>query len=93
MLFEWDEHKSRINLRKHGVDFETAVLAFFDSNLLLEKDRIDESGEQRWSALGLAGLQVLMVVHVYRSTEDGEEIIRIVSARKASAAQCRRYSE
>jgi uncharacterized protein len=93
MLFEWDERKSRINLRKHGVDFETAVLAFSDSNLFLEEDQIDESGEQRWSALGLAGPQVLMVVHVYRSTENGEEIIRIISARKASAAQCRRYSE
>jgi uncharacterized DUF497 family protein len=93
MRFEWDERKSQANRRKHGVDFETASLAFRDPNLVIEEDRIDESGEQRFAALGLAAAQLLMVVHVYRSTHNGEEIIRIISARKASQLQRRRYSQ
>jgi uncharacterized protein len=89
--FEWDENKSEINRAKHGVDFETAARAFEDPNLLIQEDRIDESGEQRWVALGLAAAQLLMVVHVYRSTENDEEIIRLISARKAGPAQRREY--
>lgn len=89
--FEWDENKGRSNRAKHGIDFETAARAFEDPNLLIYKDRIDESGEQRWAALGLVAAQVLMVAHVYRSTQNDEEIIRIVSARKAGPAERREY--
>ncbi len=93
MLFEWDPDKNRSNLTKHGIDFATAALVFADPQLLLREDRVDETGEQRWHALGVAGgvEPVLIVVHVSRESNHGEEIIRIISARKARARESRAY--
>jgi uncharacterized DUF497 family protein len=64
---------------------------FDDEFLTLDMDRIDEEGEQRWHAIGLVDDYPLLVVHVYRSTKDGEEIIRIISARKTRDRESRRY--
>ena len=92
MEFEWDEDKNRANRIKHGVSFETAAHVFDDQNHVLWKDRIDESGEQRWHAVGLTDDLPLLVVHVYRSKHNNdEEIIRIISARQARASESRRY--
>jgi uncharacterized protein len=92
MEFEWDEVKERTNRIKHGVRFDTALQVFSDPNQLLVEDRIDEeTGETRWHTVGLVEQSVLLVVHVYRSKIDGQEIIRILSARKASQSEVRRY--
>lgn len=66
MQFEWDADKNRANLSKHGIDFASAALVFADPQATLREDRIDETGERRWHALGLAaGLEpILLVVHV-----------------------------
>jgi uncharacterized DUF497 family protein len=84
MRFEWDAVKNRSNLKKHaGIDFETASRVFADTNLILRKDRVVD-GEQRWHALGAVRKAVLLVVHVYREeSPNGEEVIRIISAREA----------
>jgi uncharacterized DUF497 family protein len=71
---------------------------FSDELCLFDVDRVDSSGEQRWHAVGLAGIEgepalVLLVVHAYRENHDGEEIIRIISARKAAKRDVRRYQE
>ena len=81
MQFEWDPDKNRANLLKHGIDFELSALVF------------DETGERRWHALGLAaGLKpVLLVVHVYGEAINGEEIARIIPARKARKSEHRAY--
>jgi uncharacterized protein len=92
MEFEWDERKELTNRAKHGVEFDTALQVFSDPNRLLVQDRIDdETGETRWHALGLVKQSVLLVVHVYRSKINGQEIIRILSARKANKNEVRRY--
>lgn len=97
MRYEWDEQKNRENQRKHkGISFEIATLAFEDERRLTELDRVDETGEQRWHLLGVADIgpgasAVLLVVHVYRENRDGEEIIRIISARRADKHDLRRY--
>jgi uncharacterized DUF497 family protein len=99
MRYEWDERKNRQNQRKHdGISFELAVLAFEDQNCIVERDRMDASGEQRWHATGTARITpdvaaVLLVVHAYREESDGEEIIRIISARRAEKHEIRRYRE
>lgn len=98
MRYEWDERKSRLNQKKHGVSFQLAALALEDENCLVRPDRVDETGEQRWHALGSvrlgAGLgAVLFVVHVYREQIHGEEVVRIVSARRAEKHEVRRYRE
>ena len=95
--FEWDERKNRENKRKHGgISFELAALVFEDERRLLRLDRVDEDGEQRWHAVGFVSVgsgmgAVLLVVHVYREDDNGEEIIRIVSARRAGPNDIRRY--
>jgi uncharacterized protein len=92
MRFEWDEGKNRRNLAKHPVSFGTAQLVFDDPRIHVQEDRA-VAGEERWQALGLiGGTVVVLVVHTYRE-EDGEEVIRIISARKAAAPERRAYDE
>jgi uncharacterized DUF497 family protein len=93
MRLEWDERKNRLNREKHGIAFSLAAHVFADECRILEKDRIDEeTGEQRWHAIGRVGdAAIYIVVHVYRGEKDGEETIRIVSARDANQRESRRY--
>jgi uncharacterized DUF497 family protein len=92
LIFEWDENKNLANQKKHeGISFELAARVFDDENLLILEDRTN-GGEQRWHALGSVGAAIiLVVVHTYRETENGEEIIRIISARAAEKREIRRY--
>ena len=91
MRFEWDGRKNRANQRKHGVSFEDAARVFDDP---LALSRIDpRHDDERWITLGSAGGRVLLVAHTYHDSEsnDDEEIIRIISARQATAAERRAY--
>ena len=92
MRFEWDEEKDAANQRRHGgIAFASAALVFNDPGTIFRKDRIVD-GEQRWHAIGAVRKALLLVVHVYRKeNEDGEEIIRTVSAREASKCERRIY--
>jgi len=90
--FEWDEAKARTNERKHGVNFEDAMLVFADPYALVEQDRTVD-GEVRWQTLGLAGgIVLLLVAHTVRNEQD-DEIIRIISARRAVRKERKRYDE
>jgi uncharacterized DUF497 family protein len=97
--YEWDEAKTKRNQRKHaGISFELAALVFEDKRCLIGLDRIDEKGEVRWHAIGAVSIEpaaavVLLVVHAYREDRNGEEIIRIISARRAEKHEIRRYQE
>jgi uncharacterized DUF497 family protein len=95
--FEWDARKAAANAAKHGVTFETGALVFDDPRCLFRQDRIDETGEQRWHAIGAAPLDdgsvLLLVAHVYRRSSDEEEIVRIFSARTAGKDDVGRYQE
>jgi uncharacterized DUF497 family protein len=85
--------KNRSNEKKHSLTFETASLVFGDPNWVLREDRV-LNGEQRWHAIGIAQQAVLVVVHLYREvTSNGEEIVRIISAREAGSRECRIYLE
>jgi len=85
LRFEWDEAKNRQNRRKHGVDFEVAALVFDDANHRSEQDRV-VNGEERWQTIGLVK-ELLLVCHTW--TE--EDVVRIVSARKANGTERNRY--
>jgi uncharacterized DUF497 family protein len=92
MIFEWDEAKARSNLAKHGVAFEDARRVWDDPLHAVIFDRF-EAGEERWQAIGRVGPAVLLlVVHVFPE-EDDERRIRIVSARRATAHERRRYEQ
>ena len=83
MIFAWNEDKDRINRRKHGVSFEAAVRVFEVPAAVSYVERV-ENGEARWQTIGLAaGIVMLLVVHTVEE-ENGEETVRIISARKAS---------
>ena len=92
--FEWDEAKNLSNQRKHdGVSFETACQVFQDPLHVSTQDRI-ESGEQRWQTVGaVQGFVILLVAHTITEDDDGGsvEIIRIISARRATPRERRRY--
>ena len=63
MKFEWDEAKNDVNIRKHGIDFETAQLVFDDPCCVTFVERVVE-GEQRWHAIGsIEDIIILVVVH------------------------------
>jgi uncharacterized DUF497 family protein len=80
MKFEWDEHKNKINIQKHGINFRDAVYVFSDPFALSIPDDYAEY-EERWLLVGLnLKNQVLLVVHTFR---DGDTT-RIISARKAT---------
>ena len=79
--------------RKHHVSFDDAMLVFENSYALFEQDRSGAAGELRWQALGLAGgLIVLLVVHTARE-EGPDEVIRIISARRATRKEQIRYEQ
>jgi uncharacterized protein len=91
MRFTWDEEKNRRNLAKHGVSFERAALVFDDPNIVSILD--DFESEERWLAMGLVnGVVVIVVVHtVEEQSNENEEEIRIISARKATRRERERY--
>ncbi len=92
MIFEWDENKNKSNQKKHGVSFEVAMLAFNDPNILTWLDNRYDYGEERWISIGLATERLLLqVAHVVEEDKNGEEIIRIISARKGHSRDWRRY--
>jgi uncharacterized protein len=91
--FEWDPMKARTNQWKHGVRFENAMHVFEDPYALFEQDRTGEAGEVRWQALGFAGgVAVLLVAHTVRE-EGEEEVIRLISARRATRKERNRYEQ
>jgi len=90
--FVWDETRDRTNQAKHGVSFETARRVFEDPLHVSIPDR-HEHGEERWATFGLVGAVVLLVVIHTHVEQNGEEIIRIISARKATRGERARYEE
>lgn len=92
LRFEWDEEKDIINRRKHRIGFETAKLVFDDPGCLTFVERV-ESGEERWHAIRhVNGRAIVTVVHTYRSVGQ-DDLIRIVSARRAGANERKLYAE
>ena len=90
LRFEWDDRKAAVNAKKHGVSFEEAHSVFFDECARLIDDPDHSEDEERFILLGLSSsLRLLLVCHCYRSAGN---IIRIISARKATACESKAYS-
>jgi hypothetical protein len=93
MRFEYVERKNRENLLKHGVDFRTAEIVFDDPYALTRCDDVHDE-EERYITLGeIATGVVLFVVHTAYADEDGEEMIRFISARAATSRERKSYEE
>ena len=92
LRFEWDPRKNAANRSKHGISFETACRVFEDPLVLSIPDRV-EDGEQRWQSIGrVGGLVLLLVAHTVTKAEN-EEVIRIISARKATRHEREQYEQ
>lgn len=85
--FEWDTEKAESNLQKHEVSFEEAATVFFDPLSLTIPDPLHSEGENRFVTTGLSNQQrQLVVVH-----SEGDDKIRIISARLATASERKKY--
>jgi len=81
-FFEWDDTKNNINIFKHGVNFQEASTVFRDTRAVVLDDIAHSQDEDRFFIIGESEKQrLLMVCHCYRNND---EIIRIISARKAN---------
>jgi len=89
MRFAWDDAKAEENQRKHGISFEEASTVFADENARLKHDPDHSQEEDRFLLLGFsAKLRVLIVCHAYR---ENDEVIRVISARKATPNERTQY--
>jgi len=85
----WDENKNRQNIAKHHVSFDEAETVFYDPNAKLISDPDHSDTEDRFVILGLSKmLRMLVVCHCYR---ENDEIIRIITARKATKKESAFY--
>ena len=91
ITFEWDENKNQINKAKHKISFEEAKTVFYDEYALIIDDPEHSKEEDRFIILGFSNKANLLVVcHCYRASDS---IIRIISARKATAKESKQYNE
>jgi len=90
--FRWDPEKAETNFRKHGIRFRVASKVFEDPFVFFRQDR-EADGEPRWQAIGLvAGTAIILVAHSH-SIEGADEVIRIISARKADRTERKVYEQ
>jgi uncharacterized DUF497 family protein len=89
--FEWDERKNTLNKLKHGISFEEAQTVFYDYNAILFDDPDHSQEEERFLILGISTKEHLCIVsHCYRGKDN---IIRLISARKATRSEQAVYTE
>ncbi|CAK16655.1 BrnT family toxin [Pseudomonas entomophila] len=88
MAFDWDEEKNLLNIRKHGIDFNDVPEMFRHPMLALRDERFDYA-EARWISMGWINAWVSVVAY----TERQGDVIRIISARRATRREVTRYVE
>jgi uncharacterized protein len=87
----WDKNKNTANIKKHKVSFEEAQTVFYDPITKIAKDPDHSDEEDRFIAVGYSIMdRLLLVVHCYR---EGDQIIRVISARKLTNPERRQFEE
>ena len=92
MKFEWDVNKNKKNFEKHGVSFEMAVRVFLNARAV-DRMQIAHDDEERRETIGIAHGSVILFVAYSSRDHEGEELIRIISARRADSYERRHYEE
>lgn len=91
LRFEWDPSKAAENLAKHGVAFEEALTVFEDEYARLRTDPDHSDDEDRFLILGMSTrLRLVVVAHCYR---ESDEVVRLISARRATRREAHQYQE
>ena len=89
MKFDWDLEKNEVNVRKHGVDFSEAETVFEDESAVTIYDQDHSDDEDRFKIIGMSRkLRELTVCHCFRN---GDEVTRIISARRATKNESKLY--
>jgi uncharacterized DUF497 family protein len=89
LSFRWDPKKEKLNVKNHGVSFSEATTAFYDEQAIQFFDPDHSEEEDRFILMGFSfKLRVLVVCHCYR---ESEEIVRLISARKANTNEEQEY--
>ena len=93
MKFEWDEYKNQLNIKKHNISFKEAETVFQDISAVYIYDEKNSIDEDRFNIIGMIDNinHEITVCHCYRG--DNGEIIRIISARKATKEEIKIYWE
>ena len=91
MIFEWDERKAASNLSKHAISFEYACHVFADGYRLESFQHRD--GEERLKVIGQIEVGVYVVIATERILVNGTEVIRIISARRATSHERKHYEK
>jgi uncharacterized DUF497 family protein len=87
--FEWDQRKATANLRKHGISFDEAITVFQNPRVVFKLDTDHSDDEERYWAIGISvSIKILLVCHCYRI----DDVVRILSARRATPAEMKLYS-
>jgi len=90
-MFDWDPRKAKSNKLKHGVSFEEAATAFLDTAGLDGEDLEHSESEARRLRLAKSSLGRVLVIAYAIRRRDNEEITRIISARRASRKERKKY--
>ena len=91
MKFEWDENKNEINQRKHGISFNEVTSVFRDAFAIVFDDPDHSENEERFVIIGTSDKRgICLVSHCYRGQD---QVIRIISARKATKTERNIYEE
>jgi uncharacterized DUF497 family protein len=91
MKFEWDANKNTLNQNQHGVSFEEAKEVFDDALHVARLDHRFSYFEERWITIGSTQTGHILVVANWFFSDEGEEIIRIISARPANSKEKKSY--
>jgi uncharacterized protein len=92
--FAWDPLKADSNRKKHGVDFEQASTVFLDPLAISIPDEEHSEAEERWITLGKDGEnRYVLVIHTFEWLPEERGRVRLISARRPTAAEIRDYEE
>jgi hypothetical protein len=94
MLFEWDEAKGKENVKRHGISFENAKHVFEDPFHISVLNKRFDYFDERWITIGSAKDKSIIVIgHLYYLKENGDEVIIIITERKASKKEREHYED
>jgi hypothetical protein len=90
ITFEWDDNKNQTNIKKHDIDFETAIRIFADENRIDLYDEEHSAYEERYLTIGIVDTVTVLVTVSYT---ERDEALRIISARRATREERRMYND
>ena len=84
LIFEYDEDKSKVNLEKHGIDFQAAQALWNDPDAL--EIETESNIEARFLVIGIIHNKHWSAVITYRN-----ENIRLISVRRSRIKEVELY--